>query len=130
MHLAEESYSESGAPGFNLDVASRDADSLRPFIGVSTAKSFSTEDGTKLTPRLDVEYSRETMNGAPSSTVTVGGGSFIVDGIEPARDRVTLGAGLDAQVSNALTLHAGYRATLPTGNLFEQTVQVGVSYSF
>ncbi|HUD51502.1 autotransporter domain-containing protein [Parvibaculum sp.] len=130
VHLAEESFSESGATGFNLDVAHRDADSLRPFIGVSAAKSLRTEGGTKLTPRLDVEYSRETMNNAPSNTVTVGGGSFVVDGVEPSRDRVTVGAGLDAQVSNTLTLHAGYRATLPTGNLFEQTVQVGVSYSF
>lgn len=129
-HLSEEGFGETGAPGFNLDVASRDADSLRPFVGASASKSFTTDGGTTLTPKIDVEYSRETMNSAPADTVTVGGGSFIVDGLQPTRDRVTVGAGIEASVSRNLTLHAGYDATLPTGNLFAQTVEVGVSYAF
>jgi len=128
-HLSEDGFSEAGAPGFNLDVASRDADSLRPFIGVSAAKSFMTSGGTVLTPRFDIDYSRETMNNAPSNTVTVGSGSFIVDGLQPSRDRLALGAGIEASVSRSLTLHAGYNATLPTGNLFAQSFEVGVSYA-
>ena len=129
-HLTEESFSESGAPGFNLAVASRDADSLRPFIGVNAAKSFTTGGGSKLTPQLSLDYSREAMNDAPSSTVSVGGGTFIVRGLEPSKDRVTAGLSLEAKVDDRLSFRAGYRAVLPTGNLFAQTVEFGLAYKF
>ncbi|MDO8289664.1 MAG: autotransporter domain-containing protein [Parvibaculum sp.] len=129
-HLKDDSFTESGAPGFNLAVASRNADSLRPFVGVSVAKSFKTEGGARLTPKLSLEYSHETMNNAPTSTVSVGGGTFIVNGLEPSRNRVTAGAGIDANVSDTLSLHAGYRAILPTGNLFAQTVEVTATLKF
>lgn len=129
-HLSEESFVESGAPGFNLTVASRNTESLRPFVGVDIAKSFAMEDGTKLKPQLSLEYSRETMDDAPSSTVSVGGGTFTVRGLEPSEDRVTAGLSLDAEVDNRLSFHAGYQAVLPTGNLFAQAVEVGLTYKF
>jgi fibronectin-binding autotransporter adhesin len=129
-HLSEGSFTESGSPGFDLAVASRDADSLRPFVGASAAKSFTTSGGTVWTPRVDVEWSHETLDAAPAGLVSVGGGSFTVEGLTPSRDEVTVGAGVTAKVGERLALYADYRAVLPTGNLFQQTVSAGLRVIF
>jgi len=130
VHLFEGSFTETGAPGFDLAVSRRNADSLRPFVGATAARSFTTEDGLVVTPKLDLVYSHELMNAAPSDTLQVGGGSFTVNGIVPSRDQVTLGGGVAAQMSDRLALYADYHATLPTGNLFSQTVEAGFRYRF
>ncbi|HZB90496.1 MAG TPA: autotransporter domain-containing protein, partial [Stellaceae bacterium] len=128
-HLSEGGYSENGASGFDLDVASRNADSLRPFVGVSAATALTTENGAVLIPEADLGYSHEMFN-APPSLVSVGGGSFTVDGLSPSRDELTVGGGVTARMSGRLSLYADYHAVLPTGNLFEQTVSAGLSYRF
>jgi fibronectin-binding autotransporter adhesin len=128
-HLFEGGYSESGASGFDLAVSSRNADSLRPFAGMSAAKAFATDNGAVLIPEADLAYSHEMFN-TPPSLVSVGGGSFTVDGLVPSRDEVTIGGGVTARMSERLALYADYHAVLPTGNLFEQTVSAGLSYRF
>ena len=128
-HLFEESFSESGASGFDLAVSSRRTDSLRPFIGTSAAEAFTTEGGWLLIPEADITYSHEFMN-TPLSLVQVGGGSFTALGLTPARDRLMLGGAVTAKLGDRLALTADYHATVPTGNLLQQTVSVGLSYTF
>jgi fibronectin-binding autotransporter adhesin len=128
-HLFEGGYSEGGASGFDLAVSSRNADSLRPFLGASAAQAFTTEDGLVLIPEADISYSHEMFN-TPPSLVQVGGGSFTVDGLVPSRDEVTVGGGVSAKISDRLAFYADYHAVLPTGNLFQQTVSAGLSYKF
>jgi fibronectin-binding autotransporter adhesin len=127
-HLFEGGFSESGASGFDLAVSSRNADSLRPFVGASASKAFTT-DHMVLIPEADLAYSHEMFN-TPPSLVSVGGGSFIVDGLVPSRDQVTLGGGVSAKMSERFAVYADYHAVLPSGNLFEQTVSAGLSYRF
>jgi len=127
-HLFEGGYSENGAAGFDLAVSSRNADSLRPFVGASAAKAFTT-DHMVLIPEADLTYSHEMFN-TPPSLVSVGGGGFIVDGLVPSRDQVTLGCGVSAKMSERFAVYADYHAVLPSGNLFEQTVSAGLSYRF
>ncbi|MGV8997837.1 MAG: autotransporter outer membrane beta-barrel domain-containing protein [Parvibaculaceae bacterium] len=129
-HLWEEGYTETEAGAFNLAVASREADSLRPFAGVKVAKGFKTDDGMKLTPSFSAEYAREVMDNAPSSTVTVGGGSFIVNGVSPSRDRVTLGVGLDVTLDKSMSVQVGYKAVLPIGNVTEHSLDVSAIWKF
>jgi outer membrane autotransporter protein len=62
--------------------------------------------------------------------VEVGGGSFTVVGLQPARDRLTLGGGVTARLSERFAFYADYHATVPTGNLFQQVVSLGLSYRF
>ncbi|MDO8421636.1 MAG: autotransporter domain-containing protein [Parvibaculum sp.] len=130
VHLWEDGYTETGAPGFNLNVAAREIDSLRPFISVDVARSFTTAGGTKLTPHVNAGYSREVMDNAPTSSVSVGGGSFLVSGVSPSRDRVSLGAGLDVALNKDVSVQIGYKAVLPTGNLLEQTAEASVVWTF
>ncbi|MDO8423141.1 MAG: autotransporter outer membrane beta-barrel domain-containing protein, partial [Parvibaculum sp.] len=130
VRVAEESFNESGAPGFNLNVDSRTSNSLRPSVGLSAEKSFKTTSGTKLTPRVEIGYSHELMNDAPSSTVSVGGGTFSINGLQPSRNRLTAGTSLNVNVSDDLSLHAGYKAVLPTGNVFAQSFDIGFVLKF
>ncbi|HVA12222.1 MAG TPA: autotransporter domain-containing protein, partial [Stellaceae bacterium] len=129
VHLFDEGFAESGATGFDLNVTHRNADSLRPFIGASVSEPFTTAGGLRLVPEADVSYSHELFAAVPS-LVTVGGGSFSVAGLAPSRDALAIGGGLTAKMSDRLALFAAYHATLPTGNLLEQTVSAGLSYRF
>jgi outer membrane autotransporter protein len=128
-HLFEMGFTESGASGFDLSVARRNSDSLRPFIGASARKSFMTGGGVRLTPEADLTYSHELFN-TPPSLVAVGGGSFTVAGLVPSRDALTVGGSISADMTNRLALFGAYHATLPTGNLLTQTVEAGLSYKF
>jgi fibronectin-binding autotransporter adhesin len=130
VHLFEAGFSESGAPAFDLAVSNRNSDSLRPFIGANATKSFLTANGVRLVPEADLTYSHEVMNAAPPSLVQVGGGSFSVSGLVPARDQLSVGGGLTATLSERLGLFAAYHASLPLGNLFGQTVEAGLRYRF
>lgn len=127
--LFDGSFSETGSPGFDLSVPSRDAESMRYFLGTSASRVFTTDGGVRLITEMNIAYRHELMNTLPS-VVQVGGGSFTVDGLQPARDELALGAGLTATMSNRLSLYVDYQATVPTGNLFEQTVGAGVRYLF
>ena len=73
-HAAQNSASESGAPGFNLNVNSNSANSLRPFAAITAAKTFTTGDGTVLTPEADIAYSYETLGTTPPTETVLGGG--------------------------------------------------------
>ena len=129
-HLWEDGYTETGAPGFNLTVASDTADSLQPFVGAKLAKVFHSEGGTKLTPSASIEYAREVLDAAPTSTVSVGGGSFLVKGVEPSRNRLSLGVGLGIAVDKNVSVQVGYKAVVPFDNFFEQTVEISAVWKF
>lgn len=129
-HLWENGYTETGAPGFNLTVARDAADSLQPFVGAKLAKVFHSEGGTKLTPSASIEYAREVLDSAPTSTVSVGGGSFLVKGVEPSRNRLSLGAGLGIAVDKNVSVQVGYKAVVPFDNFFEQTAEISAVWKF
>jgi fibronectin-binding autotransporter adhesin len=129
VHLFDDGLEESGTPGFNLDVSHRSADSLRPFIGVSASKPITLASGLRLVPEGDIRYSHELFATAPT-LVTVGGGSFNVNGITPSHDLLTVGGGLTAAMTDRIALFADYHATLPTGNYWQQTITAGARYKF
>jgi fibronectin-binding autotransporter adhesin len=129
-HVAQTGVSESGAPGFDLNVNPNSANSLRPFAALTVAKTFTTSGGMVVTPEADIAYSYETLGTTPPSTVSVGGGSFIVNGLLPSRNELTIGGGVTAQLTDVLALQAGYHITPPTGNTLAQTVSLALDYRF
>ncbi|HEV8016683.1 MAG TPA: autotransporter domain-containing protein [Stellaceae bacterium] len=128
-HLFEKGFAETGAGGFDLTNPSRDTDSLRPFVSASAAETFATASGMRIVPEADIAYSYETMS-TPPSLVQVGGGSFTVEGVRPSRNQLQIGGGITMAMTNQFALHAAYHAVLPTGNLFEQIVEVGAICKF
>ena len=130
VHVAQTGVGESGAPGFNLNVNGNSANSLRPFVGLTAAKSYTTDGGTVITPEADIAYSYETLNTTPPSLIQVGGGSFTVPGLMPSRSQLTLGGGITAQLTDALAFEAAYHIIPPTGNTLSQTISLGLDYRF
>jgi fibronectin-binding autotransporter adhesin len=130
VHVAQNGVSESGAPGFNLNVNGNSANSLRPFVALTAAKSYTTDGGTVITPEADIAYSYETLATTPPSLVQVGGGSFTVPGLMPSRSQLIIGGGVTAQLTDTLAFEAAYHITPPTGNLLSQTISLGLDYRF
>ena len=130
VHVAQNGVSESGAPGFNLSVNGNSANSLRPFVGLTAAKSYTTDGGTVITPEADIAYSYETLATTPPSLIQVGGGSFTVPGLMPSRSQLIIGGGVTAQLTDTLAFEAAYHITPPTGNLLSQTISLGLDYRF
>jgi outer membrane autotransporter protein len=129
VHLFNNGLEEDGAGGFDLDVMHRNADSLRPFIGISASTPITTSSGLRLVPEGDIRYSHELFATAPS-LISVGGGNFAVNGITPSHDLLTIGGGITAAMTDRLALFADYHATLPTGNYWQQTISAGARYQF
>jgi uncharacterized protein with beta-barrel porin domain len=98
VHLFDSGFDEGGASGFDLDVSHRNADSLRPFIGLSASEPITTANGLRLVPEADIRYSHELFANAPS-LVSVGGGSCSIDGLTPSHDLLTIGGGLTAAMT-------------------------------
>ena len=68
VHLFENGFDESGAPGFTVTASSRNANSLRPFIGASAARSFITGNGLIIIPHADLAWSHELFSAARHRT--------------------------------------------------------------
>jgi fibronectin-binding autotransporter adhesin len=129
LRLFEDSVTEDEAGGFDLAAEGRTPESLRPFVALGAAYGFGGER-LQVVPSVEVGYSRELLDAAPARDISLGGGSFVVPALEPARDRVTLSGGLDLAVGKRLEVNAGYEAELPLGNTFEQTFQAGLTFRF
>jgi len=128
-HLFENTFTETGATGFNLTSPTHDSDSLRPFISASASQAFTTASGMRVTPEADISYSYETMSNPPS-LVQVGGGSFTAGAATPARNQLEIGGGVTMTLTDQLALHAAYHVVLPTGNLTEHIIEAGASLRF
>jgi fibronectin-binding autotransporter adhesin len=131
-HLFEDGYTESGGGGSNLTVDGVDTPSLRPTIGVSMARGFATDSGTRLTPELRLNYSHELLSTSRSVTAqdVAGSGPTTVGGVSPSRDMVTVGTGLTVAMTAKLNLFVDYDATLRTSNYTSQTVSAGLRFKF
>ncbi len=82
-------------------------------MGLSVARTFETDGGTKVTPQLDLTYSHEVLDDGRNAQVLIGGGAFTVQGVKPSRDELALGVSLTASLSQSFDLYGGYTALLP-----------------
>jgi fibronectin-binding autotransporter adhesin len=131
LHLGENTFSDTGAGGFDLSAASHSTDSFQHFVELALAQKFVTADGTLITPEARLGYDREALSGSRTLTVaTVSGAQFPVTGIRPSKNIATAGVGLAVQAGPALSLYATYDAILPTGNTTDHTVQAGLRLRF
>ncbi|HYM71719.1 MAG TPA: autotransporter domain-containing protein, partial [Stellaceae bacterium] len=131
LHLAEGSFAESGASGFNLAVGSRGTDSFQPYIGIATSQKFVTDGGTEFTPELRLGYAREALGNSRAMTVTTASGfDFPVTGVAPSRDIVTAGIGVTVRSGPALSYYANYDTALRSGNTTDTTVSAGLHLQF
>jgi uncharacterized protein with beta-barrel porin domain len=127
--LWQDSFTENGAPNQNLAVGADDANSLAPFAGLTLVHRFHL-GGFALSPELDGTWSDERLYLNPQTPVSIGGGSFLAQGIAPVAVQYTVGGGLNADMGKDFALNAGYHALLPTAGLSEQMVSAGLRAQF
>lgn len=129
VYLAEDAYTETGAGVFNAVVSDKDTHSLRVFTGLSAARTIKTHD-MLVTPEARVKYSYETLDTIATARGTVLGSAFSSKGVEPSRHMLSVGFGTAVKIDETLDAFGSYDATLPTGNVFEQTFAAGLKVKF
>jgi fibronectin-binding autotransporter adhesin len=130
IYLSEDSFSESGAGGFDLSNSGHGTNSLQPYVGAALAQKFVTGGGTAITPEVRMSYAHDMFDSRNLTVNTASGSAFVVQGVKPSRDQLSAGLGVVMQATETLSAYADYDAILPTGNTTEQTLQAGLRIRF
>lgn len=129
-HYDGESFEESGAGSFNLDVDGINEDSLASRLSVRFNKPFEVEGGA-IIPELRTAWVHE--YGDVDRDVTAGfaassGNSFTVEGVEPERDTFVVGVGANF-VGDVMAVYVNYDNEL-ADDYWNWGVSAGIKYSF
>ncbi|MDA7086656.1 autotransporter domain-containing protein [Pseudomonas sp. SA3-5] len=111
-HINRESFTEHGAGAADLHVSRDQQDSLRSALGARLEHSWTTNNGSRIQPTIELAWLHEFMDNeaglragfAPAPTAT-----FNVSGPELDRDRARIGLGLNMQVNETASLRLGYQ---------------------
>ncbi|MEN6335058.1 MAG: autotransporter domain-containing protein [Phycisphaerales bacterium] len=116
VRLCEEGFREYDAGSADLNVESRDTDSLRGVLGVRLAREVKWSDAV-LEPQLRAAWLHEFSRDAEDLKATlIGGGDFVTPGRDLARDGVVLGIGLNVRFSEAIFASLSYDHTQQSGD--------------
>ncbi len=110
VYYKADDYSETGAGGAGLHVASKGLNALDLGVGGKAAMNFNGGDGSRLTPEISAAYRYDVLgdNLETSSSFLGGGPAFKGESPNPARHKVTLGAQLKYYSADNLELTAAY----------------------
>jgi fibronectin-binding autotransporter adhesin len=131
-HLDIDHFSETGAPGANLNVDNQSADSLRSRLGGHVTFQTNTGD-VLLQPSLTAMWQHEYMDNGSGITSTFGdfnSNPFTIETLSPSRDSALIGCGLTATLNNSLALYFNYLADVGANDYFAQSVVGGVKARF
>ena len=131
-HLDIDSFTETGAPGADLDVQSQSADSLRSRLGGHVAFQTNTGD-VVLQPNITAMWQHEYLDssaGITSSFNDFSASPFTIQTAAPSRDSALVGLGLNATLSTSLTLYLNYLADVGASDYFAQSVVGGLKARF
>jgi len=107
-----DSYTETGAGGLDLSVASSNPRTTTGRIGAQLAKSFVTENRTILRPQIRLDYLHDFQRDDQATTANFNGtgvaGTFATNGIVQNRNGIDAGIGLDIMAVDNLTFSANY----------------------
>jgi outer membrane autotransporter protein len=111
-HINRESFTEHGAGAADLHVSRDQQDSLRSALGARLEHSWTTSNGSRIQPTIELAWLHEFMDneaGLRAGFAPAPGASFAVSGPELNRDRARIGLGLDVQVNETASLRLGYQ---------------------
>jgi len=114
-HSKRDDFTETGASAANLSVDDEDDDSLRTSLGLRFSHAITTQQGTRITPSVNLAYVREHMDNVSSMEVgftAVPTSTFRIDGPDLDRNRVQVGLGIAGQLNDSTTLNMAYNGEL------------------
>jgi outer membrane autotransporter protein len=120
LYLRQNGFTETGAGAANLAVSGIDTHSLRIIPGVRLRRFFATPGGS-LTPEFRALWMHEFLDAASLVTTRFAatpGAGFTVRGADSGRDWALLGAGLNWQANQRLSLYAGYNLQINARQAF------------
>jgi outer membrane autotransporter protein len=130
-HLSQDSFSETGAGVYGLNVNSVDMDSFRSAVGVRLAAKFGEKDDVQFIPELRAGWEHEFLDRTADVNASFIGGSgdFVVRGVELGADSGVLGAGLTVWFNKAIQGFVNYDARM-NERISSHTISGGLSYSW
>jgi outer membrane autotransporter protein len=114
-YLNQDSYSESGAPGADLNVNSSNTYSARTGLGAKMAAVVGSSNGWTFKPNGQLIWQHEFNSEAPDQTSTfsaAGGTTFTTAGLKLPEDTGIAGIGLDVLSQDGWTVSAKYDVEL------------------
>ena len=131
FYLHQDSFTESGASGLNLNVQPNQAQTLRTTLGARLARTFTTPNGNKITPEAEAGWAHNFIldNRVINANLVDLGGAFATRGFNSDTDSLLAGVGITAQLRNGLAFSAHYGAEIGYGFSFH-TVNLGMRYEF
>jgi uncharacterized protein with beta-barrel porin domain len=111
VHTRQNGFTETGDEEVNLSVAGVDDDSLRSLLGIRAQTS--VRGRTNMTPEFRAAWVHEFLD-TDSPIVarlgSVGGGGFVVNGLDLGRDWALVGTGLNFDFGRGWSVQANYDA--------------------
>ncbi|WP_181885614.1 autotransporter outer membrane beta-barrel domain-containing protein [Trinickia dinghuensis] len=124
--LHGQGFTESGSGGQNLAVGADTVHSAQPYVGLTLMHAFGTAD-KPVNVHLDLDYARELAGRTRTVTVFAQDGTaFAAPGAPLARDIVSLGTGVRAQIGQSWSVSGEASTQFREGSM----VHVQLNYRF
>jgi len=134
VHLNVNSFDETNGCSTDLSVDNESNDSLRSrFGGHISYEMFDHDNKVVFTPFIDASWQHEYLAGSQvitSSFSDLGFGSFSVSTPQTSRDSALLVAGVNADITDDMTLFSNYAVQVGQSDYFGQSVQAGLKIGF
>ncbi len=132
VNLGINSFNETGAGAANLNVGNQSDDSLRSRLG-ATVRYQEKIGSVVIVPHLSAFWQHEFLDGSKLITSQFEGlpaGTFSIQTIKGDSDNALLGAGIDVEVTDRVTLFVDYQTEAGGSSFFGQSATGGVKVSF
>ncbi len=131
VHLTQQGYTENGASGFNMTAPHSHLDSFQPLVSIAALKTYTLDNGTVLTPEMKLAFAHELLNTSQTLAMTTPSGSVITGTIlTPAHNTITIGPEVTAQMTQALSLYADYKAVIGLGKSLDNVTFGGARWDW
>jgi len=127
-YITNDSYSETGAGGLNLNVSGQSADQLVPEMGAKIIRTFT--DALSIEAYGRVGYDLLSSDTAVTSSFVGGGAAFQTDGITPSPWRFRSGAAMNYQVDERVDISLQYDREDKGSDFNNQTASINIKFAF
>jgi outer membrane autotransporter protein len=129
--IQENGYTEKNAGAANLKVDSEDYDGFYTKLGIQTTTevTFENNPDVVMVPKLSAVWVHDFADRVEVSSSFVGGGSFSTEGLDPVRDMINVGAGLNTYINDNTRIFVDYVWQF-SSDFESHMLQAGIQWPF